>query len=211
MRLIVVRHGETLYNTQHRITGQSDIALNSIGEQQAALVGAYLAKEPMDIIISSDLQRTRATARAIAQERDIPIYEDPDLREIAMGQWEGFTNEEIKIQFAASMVQWRTNATNYVIPGGGENLLQVNARITRALARWQGQYPDKTVVWVTHGGFIGLLVCNVLDRDISRRWQFRHDNASITEIWLEPGRAILARLNETAHLAGMRHVEGAEA
>jgi len=211
LRLIVVRHGETLYNTEHRITGQSDIALNPIGEQQAALVGAYLAKEPMNLIVSSDLQRTRATAQAIVQERSIPIYEDPDLREIAMGQWEGFTNDEIKARFADSMVQWRTNATNYGIPGGGENLQQVNARITRALARWQTQYPDKTVVWVTHGGIIGLLVCNVLGLDISRRWQFRHDNASITEILLEPERAILARLNETAHLVNMRHVEGAEA
>ncbi len=211
MRLIVVRHGETLYNTHHRITGQSDIALNPIGEQQAALVGAYLAKEPMNLIVASDLQRTRATAQAIAQERGIPIYEDPDLREIAMGEWEGFTNDEIAHRFADTVVLWRTNATNYGIPGGGENLQQVNARITHALTRWQTQYSDKTVVWVTHGGIIGLLVCNVLGLDISRRWQFRHDNASITEILLEPGRAILARLNETAHLAGMRHVEGVEA
>lgn len=209
MRLIVVRHGETLYNTDHRITGQSDIALNPIGEQQAALVGAYLAKETIDLIVSSDLQRTRATARAIAQERDIPIYEDPDLREIAMGKWEGFTNDEISVRFADTVVPWRTDAINYGIPGGGENLQQVNARITRALSRWQT--PDKTVVWVTHGGFIGLLVCNVLGLDISRRWQFRHDNASITEIWLEPGRTILARLNEIGHLINMQHVQGAEA
>jgi broad specificity phosphatase PhoE len=206
-----VRHGETLYNTEHRITGQSDIALNSVGEQQAALIGAYLAKETIDIIVSSDLQRTRATARAIAQARDIPLYEDSDLREIAMGEWEGFTIKEIEQRFPDTLVPWRTDAFNYGIPHGGENLRQVNARITRALSRWQSEYADKTVVWVTHGGFIGLLVCNVLDLDIRRRWQFRHDNASLTEIWLKPERAILARLNETAHLVGMRHVEGAEA
>ncbi len=211
MRLIVVRHGETLYNTDHRITGQSDIALNSIGDQQASLVGTHLAKETIDVIVSSDLQRTRATAQAIVHTRDIPIYEDSDLREIAMGEWEGFTMEEIAERFPDTLMPWRTNAFNYGIPNGGENLQQVNARITRALTLWQSEYPDKTVVWVTHGGFIGLLICNVLDLDIRRRWQFRHDNASLTEIWLKPEQAILAMLNETAHLVGMRHVEGAEA
>lgn len=211
MRLIVVRHGETLYNIQKRITGQLDVPLSLLGERQAELVSSYLAKETLDLVVASDLQRTRATAQAIARTHDLSIHEDADLREIAMGEWEGYTNEEITERFAASQVLWRTNPAVYTIPGGGETITQVNTRITHALARWQTQYPDATVVWVTHGGFIGLLVCHMLGLDISRRWQFRHDNASITEFWLQPERVILVRLNETAYLADMQHVEGAEA
>jgi len=211
LRLIVVRHGETLYNIQQRITGQSDVPLSPLGERQAELVGAYLAKEKIDLIVSSDLQRARATAQAIASMHDLLIQEDADLREIAMGEWEGLNSQEITASFPDTRVLWRADATNYAIPGGGENLTQVHTRITCAVERWQSQYPEATIVWATHGGFIGLLACHLLDLDINRRWQFRHDNASITEFWLKPGRVILVRLNETAHLANIRHVEGAKA
>jgi probable phosphoglycerate mutase len=206
-----VRHGETQYNIQNRITGQSDVPLSPLGERQAALVGAYLAHEKIDVVVSSDLQRTRATAQAIAHTHNLPIHDDADLREIAMGEWEGHNTEEITALFADSQVQWRADATHYAIPGGGENLLQVHERITHAVSRWYKQYPDATVVWATHGGFIGLLACHLLGLDISRRWQFRHDNASIAEFWLQPERVIIARLNETAHLADVNRVEGAEA
>ncbi len=211
MRLIVVRHGETQYNIEHRITGQSDIPLSPLGERQAERVGAYLANENLDLIVSSDLQRAHATAQAIADLHNVPVYEDADLREIAMGQWEGHNSEEIARLFADSQVEWRTDAVHYAIPNGGENLSQVHTRIARAVERWYTQYPDATVVWVTHGGIIGLLACHLLDIDISRRWQFRHDNASISEFWLRTERVIIAHYNETAHLVDMRHVEGTEA
>ncbi len=211
MRLIVVRHGETLYNIQNRITGQSDVPLSPLGERQAELVGAYLAHEKIDVVVSSDLQRTRATAQAIAHAHNLPIYDDADLREIAMGEWEGHNTEEITALFSDSQVKWRADATNYAIPGGGENLTQVHARIARAVERWYTHYPDATVVWTTHGGFIGLLACHLLGLDISRRWQFRHNNASVNEFWVKPERVILVHLNETAHLADVRHVEGTEA
>lgn len=211
MRLIVVRHGETLYNIQNRITGQSDVPLSPLGEHQAELVGAYLAKEKIDIVISSDLHRALATAQAIARLHDLPVQEDADLREIAMGEWEGHNSEEIAARFADSQAQWRANAATYAIPGGGENITQVHTRIARAVERWYTQYPDATIIWATHGGFIGLLACHLLGLDINRRWQFRHDNASITEFLVKPERVIMVRLNETAHLADVRHVEGAEA
>jgi len=211
LRLIVVRHGETLYNIQNRITGQSDVPLSLLGERQAELVGAYLAHEKIDVVVASDLQRTRATAHAIARMHNLLIHDDADLREIAMGEWEGHNTEEITALFADSRVNWRADATHYAIPGGGENLTQVHARIARSVDRWYKQYPDATVVWATHGGFIGLLACHLLGLHISRRWQFRHDNASINEFWVKPECVILAHLNETAHLADIRHVEGAEA
>jgi len=211
LRLIVVRHGETPYNIQHRFTGQLDIPLSPLGERQAELVGAYLAKQKIDLVVASDTQRTRATAQAIAHEHDLLVQEDPNLREIAMGEWEGHTHEEVKELFAASLAQWQADPTTYTIPGSGENLTQVDVRITHALARWLAQYPHATVVWATHGGFIGVLICHLLGLDLKRRWQFRHDNASITEFQLEHEHVVLARLNETAHLVNIPLVEGAEA
>ncbi len=95
MRLIVVRHGETLYNVQSRYTGQSDIPLSALGEQQAAALGKRLAAEPLAAIAASDLQRARVTAQAIARYHKLPVQEDVDLREISFGTWEGATYDEI--------------------------------------------------------------------------------------------------------------------
>ena len=72
--------------------------------------------------------------------------------------------------------------------------------------RWQTEYPDASVLWVTHGGLIGVLLCHVLGIDLKRRWQFSHDNASISELRLRGDRLIIVRLNETAHIRAL-HLE----
>lgn len=203
MRLIIVRHGETLYNEQDRITGQSDVPLNSLGELQAAALGGCLATEQLDAIVTSDLERTRVTARAIAHKHGIPIQEDIDLRELAFGEWEGCIFNEILEKDANRASLWRTDPTIYA-PPGGETVVQVRDRCARALHRWQTRYPDGSVVWVTHGGLIGVFVCHVLGIDLKRRWQFRHDNASISEMLFRNDRVIIIRWNETAHIRALR-------
>lgn len=203
MRLIVVRHGETFYNAQDRVTGQSDVSLNSLGKLQAAALGECLATEHLDAIVTSDLERTRVTARAIAGNHGIPIQEDIDLRELAFGEWEGYTFDEVLARDANHVSLWRVDPSKYA-PPGGETVAQVRDRCARALHRWQTQYPEATVVWVTHGGLIGVLLCHVLDIDLKRRWQFRHDNASISELLLSNDRVVLVRLNETAHIRALR-------
>lgn len=200
MRLIVVRHGETTYNAEKRFTGQADVPLSPPGERQSLSLGQYLAIARIDVIVSSDLQRTRATAQAIARHYGQPVEEDADLREIAMGVWEGQAFDEIYEREAELVALWRTDPSTYA-PQGGETLIQLHARVVRVLERWQTRYSDSTVVWVTHGGFIGVLVCHLLDIDIKRRRQFHYDNASITEfLILDRRRVSLVRLNETAFL-----------
>lgn len=202
MRLIVVRHGETIYNAQARYTGQSDVPLSGLGQRQVAMLGEHLATEQLDVIVASDLERTRITAMAIARYHTLPVQEDADLREVALGAWEGSTYAEVRDRDAPLVARWRTDATTYA-PPGGETIVQLRDRVVRALKRWQTRYPEASVLWVTHGGLIGVLLCHVLDIDLNRRWQFRHDNASITEIQLNDNRAIIVHLNETTHLRGL--------
>ncbi len=199
MRLILVRHGETVYNVQGRFTGQSDIPLSTLGKRQVAALGERLAAERPDAIVTSDLERTRVTAEAIARARALPIWEDIDLRELAMGEWEGYTYAEVLARDANLVVQWRADPATYA-PPGGETVDQLRDRCARSLGRWQTRCPEACVVWVTHGGLMGVLLCHVLGIDLKRRWQFRHDNASISEIHLSGDRATIVRLNDTAHI-----------
>jgi len=199
VRLIVVRHGETVYNIEHRFTGQSDIPLSPLGERQELLVGEYLATEQPDVLVSSDLQRARATAQAIARHHGLPVLEDRNLREISLGSWEGLTVYEVMMSDEDGLVHWRSDPLHNGA-GGGETLTQFHARIVRALERWYADYPEGTVVWVAHGGLMGVLVCHMLAIDIKRRRQFHHDNASISEFLYTAHSVSVVRLNETAFL-----------
>ncbi|MEO8971847.1 MAG: histidine phosphatase family protein [Ktedonobacteraceae bacterium] len=202
MRLLLVRHGLTLSNVQGRYTGQSDVPLTEVGERQAEAVGKRLATETLDVIVSSDLQRARDTANAIARHHNLPVWEDADLREASLGEWEGLTYREVSTLYRELVLQRREDP-NLSAPGG-ESVIQIRDRVARARARWQSQYPNSTMVWVTHAGVIEVSLCLFLGIDLKQRRQFRHDNASITEFDLSRDYGILVSLNNTEHLPRMK-------
>jgi len=199
VRLIVVRHGETLYNVQGRFTGQSDIPLSALGERQAAALGKRLAAEPLAAIAASDLQRARVTAQAIARYHKLPVQEEADLREMTFGAWEGSTYDEIMARDADLVQRWLSDPTIYA-PPGGETVIQLRDRVAPVLQRWRTRYPEATILWAVHGGVIEVLLCHLLGVDLKLRWQFRHENASITEIDLNGKDATVVSLNEVTHL-----------
>lgn len=199
MRLLLVRHGITQHNINDMYTGQIDAPLTELGERQAAAAARYLAHEKIDLIASSDLQRARYTALAIAEHHQLPVLEDPNLREIGMGTWEGFTPQQIRERDLAEWTAVRGDPVN-IAPPGGENFTQLQARAGEALQHYQEHYADKTVLWATHGGFIGILFCHALKLDLRYRHCFRHDNTSISELIFEQELPWIMRLNDTAHL-----------
>ena len=71
--LILIRHGETDWNRQHRFQGQIDVPLNDIGHEQARRLAARLEAEPIDVLLASDLQRAQATAAPLARARGLNI------------------------------------------------------------------------------------------------------------------------------------------
>ncbi len=211
MRLLIVRHGTTDHNALSRYTGQSDIELSTLGESQVEALGLRLASERLDVIISSDLIRARQTTHAVMRHHQVPIIFDPDLREISMGAWEGLTYAEVWERDPVRAAEWHSDALD-VAPPGGETILAFHGRLVRAFDRCRQSYPDASVLWVTHGGAIGVLLCHLLGMNLNRRWQFRRDNAAINEldVGIAGGSvhqtsgtdyfAIAMRLNDTCHL-----------
>lgn len=209
MRLLLARHGATANNAQQRYTGQSDVPLSPLGERQAEALGQRLASERLECVVASDLSRARRTAEAVAQPHDIAVRLDADLREISLGAWEGATYAELLDREPEAMRRWQSDPTTYA-PPGGETVAQVRDRLVVALERWRTAYPAGTVLWVTHGGVIGILLCHLLGMDLNRRWQFRRDNAALTELDLGGDYAILMNLNDTTHLRTLMAGEAAE-
>lgn len=221
MRLLLARHGATSNNAQQRITGQTDIPMSALGERQAEALANRLADRHLDSVVSSDLQRASRMAQRIAEQHGIPLQLDPDLREISMGSWEGAIFEDIRAREPELLLRSRDDPFTFA-PPGGETILQVRARLVAALARWHAAYPDGTVLWVTHGGCIGILLCHLLGVDLRRRWQFRKDNAALSEIDVraicaDPGDAesfltsiVVILLNDMCHLDGIADAEAGE-
>lgn len=199
MRLLLVRHGITQNNIDKTYTGQTDAPLTELGKHQAEAAGKYLATEKLDMIISSDLQRARNTARAIAHYHNLPVLEDPDLREISMGEWEGLTPEQVQARNINEWTYVRSDPIN-IAPPGGENFAQLYERASKALKRYQERYSGKTVLWASHGAFIEVVICRALKLDVSHRHCFRQENTAINELLFEYELPWIKRLNDTAHL-----------
>ncbi len=204
MRLVVVRHGATANNLAAQFTGQLDVPLSPLGEQQALLLATALGHERFDALISSDLRRARATLAPLAELLEQPVRLNPALREIGVGIWEGRTGAEIEESEPGALDRWESSET--YAPEGGETVAVFQARIVDALESTRREFPQGSVLWMTHGGVLGMLLCHVLGMDIRRRWQFRRDNTAIFEFDIGDDYCIVMRANDTAHLRGLQIV-----
>jgi len=133
--LLLVRHGETDWNAVGRLQGHTDRPLSDYGREQARRLADDLAGEEFDAIYASDLARARETAEIVGERLQLPVVEDPDLREKNWGTWEGLTStERLEVELA------------------GESTEEHQRRMLAALGRIAANYPGGRVLVVTHGG-----------------------------------------------------------
>lgn len=154
--LIVIRHGETDWNVQHRWQGQTDVPLNATGLAQAQALAARMAREPGDVLYSSDLTRAMQTAAPLAAAWGQPVQAVPGLREQGFGVFEGMTARTIQQEHPALWLEWLSHRADFALPGG-ESLAQVSARVLAAVAQIAASHPRQRVVVVTHGGVLDTL------------------------------------------------------
>ncbi len=198
-RLLFVRHGLTEFNTARRFMGFSDVELSPAGHRQAASLSGALAAETFDAVYSSDLKRTLQTAEAVTSGRDLEIVACPELRECNYGSCEGLTFGEIGEQYP-EVAALCANFTPELEFPEGENFEGFQARTCDFLERLDKHQPSETVLVVSHGGPLKVLLCRLLGIDTSHWLKFGIDNASLSIVLLSPRGTLLARLNDTSHL-----------
>ncbi len=185
--LLLIRHGQTFWNVEHRLPGQiPGVALNDTGRQQAARLADALTVIPISAIISSPLERARDTAEIIAQPHKLEIQFEPDLMDIELGQWTGQSFDELSKNDPA----WKAFVKDPTVgPDGVETFPQVQERAVAAVERWLkqesiGAYP----AFVTHADIVKLLVANYTGLEARRAGSFLIDNASVSLVELDPER-----------------------
>lgn len=182
--LLLIRHGQTAWNVEHRLPGQlPGVALNDTGRQQASRLAEALAVLPISAIISSPLERAFDTAEYIAKGRTLTIQQEADLMDTDIGPWAGQVIEELSKADPA----WKAYVKDpTVAPEGVETFPQVQERVVAAVERWRkkeqiGAYP----AFVAHADIVKLLVAHYSGLEIARAAAIHIDNASVSLIELE--------------------------
>jgi probable phosphoglycerate mutase len=201
MRLILIRHGETDWNSERRIQGHSDTPLNARGIEQAEQLAARVAsEEKIDALYASPLARARVTAEIVARQAGVVVIPDDRLKEKSFGELEGLSFAEIEQRFPNLFRQWSESATHLPLPGE-EILGDFQSRVQSFLDDIRAQHNDDArIAVVTHGGTINMMLNTLIGYDINKRWAFWFDNASLSRIELTNARARIHLLNDTCHL-----------
>jgi probable phosphoglycerate mutase len=201
--VLVVRHGESAPEVPGKPfelrDGHGDPELHAVGHRQAELLADRLESEPIDAIYVTSLRRTLQTAEPLARRLGITPVEEPDLREVYLGEWESGFRKRAVANDPVFLEIFRQERWD-VIPGS-EPLDEFDARVWSAFQRIVAAHPDQRVVVVAHGGVIAHLLHRVSE---SRRFAFSvTDNASISEVVAGPDRIILRRYNDVSHLSSL--------
>lgn len=200
MNLILVRHGESVWNRELRIQGQTNSELTANGIAQSHAVARVLAEEPIHAIYSSDLTRAIATAEIIAAPHRLELRLDPRLREMSFGGLEGLTWQQVRDDYPDVKAALQSGAHQFKMPGGGESRDDLVTRALSALDDIAVRYPDQTICVVTHGGLISWFTRHVLGIPRNVPSRLRPDNCAIHRFELYELGWHLRTFNERAHL-----------
>ena len=197
---ILLRHGDTRLSPEHRFSGRRDLPLSASGTQQAEAAARRLAAGvPIDVVVSSPLQRAVDTAAIAAAELGLTTVFDDDLRETDFGDWDGLTLAEIQQRWPAAVALWRRNPEQP--PPGGESFADTAKRVNEACDRLLRDHSGQTVLVVSHISPIKILLCRALGVPIGTIYRMYLGSACINKIQWHGGEfAAVHSVNDTSHL-----------
>jgi len=212
MRLILIRHAESVANAQGRWQGHADFPLSDYGRQQAARLAQAMhgASLQAPVIYSSPLQRARATADAIAGALGVAVTEWDALKEFDVGAFSGRTLEEVRAEKADWIRGFEKTRDWHQVPGA-ETPADRAKRALGVIEHLLNVHPDGSeVICVTHGGIMQFFLAAILETE--RVWGVHPGNTAVFEFKLHreedaTGRAHLnpylcriERFNDVSHL-----------
>lgn len=157
------RHGQTTWNVEKCIQGQSDSALTLDGQEGVRAWADWLSRSSWQHILCSDLGRARHTAELLNATLALPLTFDPRLREQHWGEWQGLPIAAIRATSEFDPHQQAGHGWDFQ-PPGGESRRQVRDRAIAALAAAHTRLPGENILVITHLGLIKCLIYHLAGR-----------------------------------------------
>ena len=205
MITVILSDMERRSGTWNSVTRARRIALSPLGREQAAKVGQFLSTRAIDAVFCSDLQRAYFTAKRIGERHDLEPQVDPRLREMSFGVWEGKTRGEVIQEYSQLWDARSRDILRTRIPQGelpGEVVERFHSFLREQTEN--GKSTDRTIVVVSHGGALRLVLSSLLHIPLEKSYGIRQSNAGVSELLcFQEGtecRWEAVTINSTAHL-----------
>lgn len=210
--IILVRHGRTHLTESKRISGKGgeNPGLSDLGKsdahsvakalKQIGVTGPWAHLRPVSAIVASPIQRTRDTANIIANELGLSVDINDDIAEIAFGDWDGHTNDEVRNKWPDEFAAWQ--GTWDIAPPGGESLDEFDKRVQRGREALTASHEGGTVVVVSHVMPVRGFIRWGMQAGIEAYWRptIAPCSISILRVWGSEAAEILT-VNSTNHLS----------
>ena len=197
--LLLIRHGQTDWNTAGKWQGHTDIPLNEAGIVQSRLLAERLSSWPISAIYSSDLQRAAQTAEIIASRLELVPVLASALRERHGGVFQGLTAAEMHNRFPEDL---RSIQEDGGAPPGGESNLEVAQRIWETFDSIIENHRGEMAAVVSHGGALAIIVAYALGFPLGQRARISlRGNTGLSMIEFDGRGPRVTLLNDVNHLA----------
>jgi len=194
-RIYLIRHGQVAGFDQPRYNGQIDVVLTDYGLEQYNLLKARFTETKISACYTSDLTRCKTGAGIICQNLGIAPNLRRELRELNIGVWEGLTWQEIKSSYPEGWQARLDDLVNYRVPGG-ENLLDVEARVMPVINDIVERHKGGEALVVAHGGVNRIILLNAIGAPLAGVFNIEQNYGCLNIIdYYADGRATVKLLN----------------
>ena len=159
-KVMLIRHGETDFNTGRRLQGALPVPLNDCGRAQSRALAQYLKTRSIGAIYTSPRARAKETALIIGEALRLHIHEDERLSEIAFGRFEGHTFAEVAVKYPTDYRKWQAGYREFRVPGG-ESRHDVQGRMRAAWDDITSADGADTVAVVGHSSALMILLASM--------------------------------------------------
>jgi broad specificity phosphatase PhoE len=199
--LYFLRHGETTASQTGGYCGTLDPDLTPAGYQMAEDFADAYQSVPWAAVFSSPLLRAVATAKPLCEAAGVQMQLQDGLKEIAFGQWEGKTPEDVNHEFHDDYVRWLTDP-GWNAPTGGQKGIDIARRSSVVLEHIEKTYTTGNVLVVSHKATTRIMLCSLLGIDVGRfRDRISMPVASISIVEIAAHGPLLHRMGDRSYLA----------
>ena len=200
--IVLIRHGETEWNTLGKFQGATDIPLSANGKLQAnELKKRFSTASNWDFIYSSPLKRAFETAQIIASSKSVQPMVCEDISEICFGPWEGLTIKDIKEKYPTEYDLWRNDTVEGPICGGDLSIKNASIRAKRGILDIVNNHTGQNGLVVAHGGIIKAALIGLFNWDMTMYNKMFLKNTSVSVLKFDDKlKPILESFNDVSHL-----------